>query len=266
MYEANRSALNDTQLQKVAPAIFADHPKTTTSDRYAFIPTIDVVNALREHGWFPVSVKNTRVRHSGNKEYAPHLLRFSRMDRSIEEVGDSAVEIVLLNGHDATVSYQFYAGLYRKVCSNGLIVSDHTFGSLKIRHSGNVLDDVIEGTYEVIKHAPEIQSKVDAWQKIAVNDGQRAALATAALQLRYDDAAKAPIQAEQLLRPHRYGDRERNLWVTYNVIQENLLKGGVPGRTANGGRTRTRQVNSVKEDVRLNRALWTLTEELAKAA
>jgi hypothetical protein len=51
---------------------------------------------------------------------------------------------------------------------------------------------------------------------------------------------------------------------TLNRVQENMIRGGVRGRNVNGGRMSTRAVNSVTENVRLNKALWTLADEMAK--
>ncbi|MBE0472562.1 MAG: hypothetical protein IBX55_24025 [Methyloprofundus sp.] len=50
----------------------------------------------------------------------------------------------------------------------------------------------------------------------------------------------------------------------FNRVQENLFKGGLRGRSYNGRNVRTRAIQSVSEDVKLNRALWQLTEEFSK--
>ena len=79
-----------------------------------------------------------------------------------------------------------------------------------------------------------------------------------------DWAAHSPVRAGQLLEARRSNDRGTDLWVTFNRVQENLLKGGLAGRAKSGRRVRTRQVRSVTEDVRLNRALWRLAERFAQ--
>ena len=50
----NRSELNDDQIRAVAPSVFAATPQTGVSERYAFVPTAQVVSRLREAGWTPV--------------------------------------------------------------------------------------------------------------------------------------------------------------------------------------------------------------------
>jgi hypothetical protein len=90
----------------------------------------------------------------------------------------------------------------------------------------------------------------------------------AAHQLVYEDPAEAPIRPEQLLLEHRYDDKGKDLWTTFNVVQENIMKGGLRGRKrdANGRmrNTTTRPVKSIDRDVKLNKALWVLTEEMSR--
>jgi len=47
-------------------------------------------------------------------------------------------------------------------------------------------------------------------------------------------------------------------------IQENVIRGGQPGRSAQGRRLQTRPVGSIDRGVSLNRALWMLAEEMRK--
>lgn len=42
---------------------------------------------------------------------------------------------------------------------------------------------------------------------------------------------------------------------------ENLIKGGLPGRTEKGKRTTTRPVKAIDGDVKLNKALWLIAEK-----
>jgi len=64
--------------------------------------------------------------------------------------------------------------------------------------------------------------------------------------------------------PRRFEDRGNDLWTTFNRIQENLMRGGLSGHNRNGRRLTTRPIAGVSENVRLNRALWTLTERMAQ--
>lgn len=253
-------ALEDGELRRIAPSIFAEQPAADRSGRYTFIPTFRVVNAMRKEGFYPVAAMESRARVEEKKGYTKHMIRFRRHD-GFTNVGEVLPEVVILNSHDGTTSYQISAGLYRLVCSNGLIVSDSEIETIRTRHNGDVVGQVIEGTYQIIDRAPEVAGKVEGMRALVLPEPAQQAFAKAALELRYEPEA-APIQADQLNRPRRAEDRGADLWHTFNRIQENMIRGGIRGRNASGGRMSTRAVNSVSENVRLNKALWTLAEEM----
>ena len=48
--------LNNDELKKLAPSLFQDQPYHEVSSKYHFIPTIEVVEQLRDKNWYPVSV------------------------------------------------------------------------------------------------------------------------------------------------------------------------------------------------------------------
>ncbi len=64
----------------------------------------------------------------------------------------------------------------------------------------------------------------------------------AALTYKYDDETKAPVSIEQIIHRRRYEDKQDDIWTTYQRVQENMIKGGLPGRTQKGKRTTTRPV------------------------
>ena len=75
------------------------------------------------------------------------------------------------------------------------------------------------------------------------------------------------VTPESLLQPRRYADqKDSDLFTVFNVIQENLIKGGIRGYRLNKygytTRTKTREVKAIDQNVKLNRALWTLTEKM----
>jgi hypothetical protein len=103
-------------------------------------------------------------------------------------------------------------------------------------------------------------------QSVILSDDQQNAFANAALLLRYDPEENVPIAAHKLNTARRSGDRGADLWHTFNRVQENIIQGGLRGVNRNGGRMSTRQVTGVSENVRLNRALWSLGVEMARLA
>jgi hypothetical protein len=202
------------------------------------------------------------------REFGKHLMRFRHESNANLQIKDGLLsEIVLVNSHDGTTSYQLRAGVYRLVCSNGLIVGDDCF-SRRVKHQGNVIEKVVEAANDLIEISPISVRKASEWTGIELKQDQKVAFAEAAAMLKWDpkeiDQKPFGIISQGLLSPRRYDDYKNDLWTTFNVIQENMIHGGVRYRTEAGSRQRTREVGSVGENVRLNTSLWALTEKMAE--
>ncbi len=252
--------LSNDQIARYAPSVLAQEAHESRGERYTFIPTIEVLDGLRREGFQPFEVRQTRVRDQSKREHTKHLVRL-RHESSITSL-EEVPEIILLNSHDGSSSYQLLSGFFRFVCSNGLIAGD-VCNDIRVRHSGNVVDDVIEGAVRVLDNVEEIAGRIDTYKSITLAPQEAVVFANAALSLRWDED-KAPVQADQVLRTRRWADNKADLWTTFNRVQENLLKGGLAGRSTTGRRSTTRAVGGVNENVKLNRALWSLADGLAQ--
>ena len=254
------SPLSDDQIHRVAPSIFAEAPHESRSQRYAYIPTATVLTELRKEGFQPFMVTQTRTRHEDRRDYTKHMIRLRHASQI--NARSEASEIILLNSHDGTSSYQMLAGMFRFVCSNGLVCGD-TVADVRVPHKGDVAGQVIEGAYQVLHGFDRALESRESMQAITLDEGEAEVFARAALSLKYDDPDKpAPITESQILMPRRFDDRRPDLWSVFNRTQENLTKGGLHGRSANGRRQQTRPVQGIDSDVRLNRALWMLADGL----
>ena len=249
--------LSDEQIRAVAPSIFAQAPHGSRSDRYSYIPTATVLQELRGEGFQPFMVCQTRVRHDDRRDYTKHMLRL----RHASQInGREANEIILLNSHDGSSSYQMLAGMFRFVCQNGLVCGD-TVAEVRVPHKGDVAAQVIEGAYTVLEGFGQAQASREAMQAITLDGGESEVFARAALALKYDDPDRpAPVTEAQVLAPRRFDDDRRDLWSVFNRAQENLIKGGLRARAANGRRQQTRPVQGIDQNLRLNRALWLLAD------
>jgi len=262
----NQHLTND-QLMHTVPSVFATQPWDKMSARYAFIPTIQVVEKMRSEGFIPVAASQSRTRIAGKQDFTKHMIRFRDVRNgdapAIRSLGSIYPELVLTNSHDGASAYKLDAGLFRLICLNGMVVSDGTVSQINVRHSGSV-DGIIDATYSIVQEFPKMLESVEQFSQLRLNEGQRTAFATAALQLRYD-AGESPITPAQVIRPRRNEDSDITLWNTFNAAQENLVGGGLRGRnTETNRRLRTRPVQGISENTRLNKALWTLTEEMRK--
>lgn len=250
--------LTDEQLRTVAPSIFALEPHLSRSEKYTYIPTIQILNALKNEGFLPFMVAQSRSRIEGKSEYTKHMLRLRHVN---DIVKSEANEIILLNSHDGTSSYQMMAGVLRFVCQNGT-VSGNLVDDIRVRHSGNITDNVIEAAYTIVNDFEKIDESIENMKSTQLLLAEQNAFAESALSLKYEN--DPPISASRLLNTRRSEDKNNDLWTTFNKIQENMIRGGLRGRTASGARTTTRPVNSIDTNVKLNKALWTLADKMAE--
>jgi hypothetical protein len=165
-------------------------------------------------------------------------------------------EIILINSHDATSAYQLRGGLYRFVCSNGLIVGLTEFGMIRVPHRGNVMASVVEGAREISRRMSGIGEVIESMARTELDQSAQLAFAQRALELRYRGQTQFPFDAGRLLQARRDADRGNDLWTVYNKVQEHVICGGIEGRTALGRRTTSRRIHCIDEDIRINVALW----------
>lgn len=239
-----------------------------TSDKYSFISTERVLGVFADHGWLPSKVQEARTRKVENKGFQKHLIRLRNSSISNFLPGHHP-EIVLVNSHLGSSSFRLMAGVYRLICSNGMIAGS-TWADYRVKHIGytdSAVEDAIKGISLVI---PELADGISSMSSISLTDSEKLAFAKSAIELKQidteeDGTKKYAIRPESLLSPWRYDDRKNNdLWTVTNNVQENLMKGGYRMTGTNGQRRRARATTSVDENVRLNQSLWTLAEEMRK--
>ncbi|EKC2495335.1 DUF945 domain-containing protein [Salmonella enterica] len=252
--------LTHEELMQYTPSVFGEDKHASRSDRYAYIPTITLLENLRREGFEPFFACQSRVRDPGRRDYTKHMLRLRRAGQI---TGPQVPEIIILNSHGGESSFQLLPGIWRQVCANGLVCGQ-SFGEIRVPHRGDIAGKVIEGAYEVLGVFDRVEEKREAMQSLQLPPPAQQALAKAALTYRFGEEHQ-PVTTTQILTPRRYEDRKDDLWSVFNRIQESLLKGGLPGRTVQGKRTHTRAVNGIDGDVKLNRALWVMAEQMQQA-
>jgi hypothetical protein len=264
----SNSPISDDQIRAVAPSIFAEGKHASRSDRYSYIPTSEVLSGLRREGYQPFAVYQGGSGDNEKRNYTKHMLRLRHESVATPGVGQTFREIVLINAHDGTSSYQLMAGIFRLVCSNGMVVGDGTIEQVRVKHSGDVIPSVIEGCNHILARLPEASEAVAEMNALQLSAPEQQAFAAAALQLRYD-SGEAPIQSAELLTLKRREDSAPTLWNTLNTVQENVIRGGLSyvqrdERGRRVARRQTREVRGIDQNTAINRALWTLAEEMKR--
>ena len=229
-----------------------------------FIPTAQVLSGLMSAGFLPVEVRQASSRPA-NPLHARHVIRLRRRYETVSLKDRSIPEVVLLNSHSGESSYLMRMGIYRAVCTNGLIVSRAAFPGYCVSHRGNVLDEVIAGALKVAERFESLAVQVERMEQRRLLKDEQLAFAERALALRFPDPAQSGMEPLQLLACRRPEDVGNDLWRVYNRCQERLLRGGLSRRSATGRLTRTRGISSIRRDVQLNGQLWDLAAQVLAA-
>jgi Domain of unknown function (DUF932) len=268
--------LTEDEMHRVAPSIFAEGKHVSRSARYTYIPTINVLRGLRAEGFEPFMVAQGQSRVEGKAAFTKHMVRL-RHARELKAGADGvfaaevANEVILINSHDGASSYQLLAGCFRYACANGMVVGTIS-NDIRIPHKGQVQGEVIEGAFKVLKDFEAVDESIASMKALQLQPPEKIAFATAALALRFGERnieetgghQPAPVTAEQLIEVRRPEDIGHSLWTIFQRVQENVMRGGQSGRSAQGRRLQTRPVASIDRSVSLNRSLWMLAEEMRK--
>lgn len=261
--------LSNVQVAQVCPSAAATEPAEKCSTGYLFIPTMRVVDGMRERDFVPTWASESKTRMIGAAGHTKHIIRFAQV-KDLERRQDDRPEVVLVGSHDWTSAFRVIAGVFRRVCSNGLISGDKA-AELRVMHRGDFLEEVLSATYSIAEQAESTMQLVAEMKRIELDTRERLLLAKHATALRFDLDANAvegslvniDPQADRynpqaLLRVWRSEDRGTDLYTTLNVIQENALQGGV--RVKNGNKSR--RVTNINQTVTFNQQLWQFAQEL----
>jgi len=253
--------LTHEQLMQQAPALFTEQPHNDASDKYHFVSTIDVIDEIKSFNWYPTSVQQSSVKDINKEGYQRHLVRFRHFDDLLNP-RENAVELLLFNSHDRSTAFSISAGIYRFVCSNGLVIADSVFESYKIKHIGDRYTDIETAIDKITSFKPQLQKKIDRFETITLSQAEQESFARSSIPLRFDRHLQ--VDYKDLLIPHRDEDTKDDLYTTLNIIQENLLRGNLTGVNNSTGRKFTsKEITSIGKDVDVNQGLWDIAERIA---
>ena len=260
--------LNLEEIGTVCPSALTQEPSNHLSHIYKFIPTTEVIDVLGEHGWHPTQAVQTRIRkgNEDKKNFKKHMIRFrNELNNDISKViGDTHPEILLTNSHDGSCSFRFHVGLFRLVCSNGLVIADKTFDSFRVMHKGFQKEDILNVVSKTTEKIPMVVGRVQEMMSKNLTTTQQYDFAKRVADARWGEDKM--IDVNQMLKVRRIEDAGDDLWSVFNRVQENLLEGGIltitPKDNGKVRRSRSRAIRSIDQNLEVNKMLWSLSESI----
>jgi hypothetical protein len=250
-------SLSQDELMELVPSAFATTQSKKVSNKYTFISTATVLEDMSKLGWEPFNASQRKSRQSEDAMFTKHMIRLRNND--VGKIGDSIPEVVLTNSHDGRNAFTLHAGLFRMVCSNGLVIADTTFEQVKIKHQWYSFEEIRKIMDEMLEIVPKVISQVTNLNNVILDNDQQIEFAQKALLTRYPKGNET-LNVEDLLSPVRSGDRGNELWKLFNVIQEKLIKGGLVFNDKKEKMQKLRPIINIDRRIDVNKKLWELTE------
>lgn len=263
----HQTVLTDDNIRRVAPSVFTEGNAQRCSAKYVHVGTGEVVAGLRQAGWAPVAAEEQRCVSEDRRGYQKHVIAFRREDQ-MQVLDEYCVELLLINSHDAGCAYQMTAGIFRRICSNGLVASDSSFEAIRYRHIGLTVDEVVRGSMTVADAIPSLNDSIAKLRGYQMTDQERANFADRALAMRWPNIGARigvdyPVSRGAILEPRRTQDVGKDAWTVMNVVQENVIKGGLRISDREKRSERTRSVRGIDAKLDLNRGIWNLATMFA---
>jgi len=256
------------EVKRMCPAAFKSEPTNPNlSDKYVQANTATVIEDLGKLGWYPVQAKQCRAKKNSSGIRSFHMIAFQNPDIYIKKDGgnggtiDAFPRIILTNSHDGFNSFKFMVGLFRLVCSNGLVVGTDEFANMAIRHINydfETLRDVVKTTIDGI---PGIICKMNEMKNTVLSEGEKKELAASVLKIRKNIPEEEKFDIDEdtimdILKPNRSEDAGDDLWTVFNICQEKMIKGGFSVTNAENKTRKQRAISSIKKDMGFNQKLW----------
>jgi hypothetical protein len=272
------SFLTMDDIRRICPMATQTSPTNPkVSDKYIQANTMTVVEDLAKLGWYPVQAKQCRNKKNSSGIRSFHMIAFQNPDIKItktmengEKVVDTYPRIILTNSHDGFNSFKFMLGMFRMVCSNGLIVCNNQMVDMSIRHINYDFEELRKIVASAIEQVPDIVNTMNEMRNVMLTDEQKTALATEVVKIRKgvdDDNYVVDTEiVEDILTPVRAEDSGQDLWTIFNICQEKMIKGGFGLKNNKNKLRKQRNITSIKKDMEFNQRLWQTASQYLMAA
>lgn len=251
--------LSKEQLRVLAPSVFDVGPVDTVSEKYSFVSTNNLIDVFSSVGWQCEKAKQVKSKLAHRKHHLtftnPAMATFKDPRDLGMDGGNFTLE--LFNSSDGKFAFRLYLGIFTFICENGLVLGS-SFYSCRIPHLGISEEDIKNTVLNLTSGIEHLQPLVTEMSQTTMNNDDAERFASIAYKLRYPKADVINIDIHKnLLKPNREKDKGSDLWTRYNVVQENLMRGGF----RNQRNRAVRAINSIAQTERINTELWKLAED-----
>jgi hypothetical protein len=263
------SNLTIDDYKESVPSIFSESPAPFMSPKYKFANTYELCKEIENNGWRLHSAYQTRLNKRSPieyKQYSNHIVTFRKSNYDSLKVDDLIPCLYLTNSHNGSSTLKLHSGLHRVVCSNGLVTPMKELANINISHNSPRIYDVKNFLENYMDTYKDLGNTVKDMIEIELNDNDKVKFAKLAIQARFVNQDMPQIEIPKLLDSIRPEDNTKNLWGTFNVIQEKLSKGifdTIKSNLNSDGKVKVRKARSIDDQFRymdFNSKIWSLAK------
>ena len=265
--------LTKEEIERDCPVAFKTAPTNpSVSDKYLFVNTETIIDDLNKLGWYPVKAAMRKSKGKATIR-SKHMISFQNPDIMIKgKDGDDAYpRIIMTNSHDGLQAFRFSVGIFRLVCSNGLVVADEKFSDFRIKHKGYTFSELRAVVSQAVQDLPNRVEVLNQMREKNLSQTQKEQFALSAMLIRagiqpgseqskkfkYDDAT-----INDILEPKRKEDAGDDLWKVLNVVQEKITQGEFHAALTGAKIRKVRKIKSFEKDMKVNKELFKLATTL----
>ena len=270
--------LTEDEIRQRCPLVFATSPTNSkVSEKYTVANTYTVIQDMEKLGWKVVRAAQRRATKKSSGRFSYHMVALQNPDIKItkqveggEEIVECFPQIILTNSHDGLSCFQFRVGLYRCICSNGLVISDAELSEFKIRHIYYSFENLRAVVGRILEALPSKVERMSQMSNVLLSEDQKLDFAKKALSIR-KGVKEEELQADEetykdLLTPVRKEDEGSSLWNVYNVLQEKIVKGGYTTAEEGKKARKVRKVTSFIKELDFSRRIDEVAQSYLMAA
>ena len=266
-------ALSDDEIRVVCPVAFKETMSSKEirnlglSKHYSFVPTSNVINDLRSMGWEVVDAKQVKARKKSTRGYQKHMVTFEHPDYKVNGA-EEYPQLLLTNSHDGGNAFTLSAGIFRLVCSNGLVIKTEDYGSARLVHKGYSFEAVQKLVNTFVETIDETLTRITAMKQVELDKAQQIEFAKKAALLRFtaksynEDNIGDIVDLDDLLNVERKEDAGNGLWEVFNRVQESLINGKYTYLGTKDKPRKARPIKNFKQNIEVNKKLSELAFEL----
>jgi len=232
MFTPNYVMNNEAEQSTILDPFSQVKPATIVSSKYRFISTLDLKEVFEKmanmHFQEVNKVKTRKVEKRGFQKHSFAVyggdLKLNKADMLSQR---DVPRIIGTNSHCGDSSLILRVGYFRRVCENGLLVSDDIVAPIRLQHRNLSTEKILNAVALIIQKYNQVEDYFAMLKDVSPTDEERFEYARLMANFRLTENNNREVVSihnyQDLLKVRRDEDADNNWWNLINVVQENIV-------------------------------------------